>query len=93
MFFKGSFFPSTQNPLQEVTKQKEGGKKSNWAYFGSDSPEKIYLKPDSSKTLGRQLPFVLYSSAGNKGVSVHSKSPKKISVAGFICEHSQFLQI
>ena len=64
-------FKSLQN------KRKE--KKNNWAYFGSDNPENIYLKPDSSKTLGRQLPFVLYCSAGNKGVSVHSKSLKKIS--------------
>lgn len=62
-----------------VFKTKGRRKKNNWAYFGSDSPENIYLKPDSSKTLGRQLPFVLYGSAGNKGVSVHTESLKKIS--------------
>lgn len=77
--FKWTFIPNTQNSLQDIAKQKEGEKEKNWAYFGSDNPENIYLKPDSSKTLGRQLPFVLYCSAGNKGVSVHSKSLKKIS--------------
>lgn len=56
-------------------KRKE--EKNNWDYFGSNNPENIYLKPDSSKTLGRQLPFVLHCSAGSKGVSVHSKSLKK----------------